>query len=263
MMEMKAEAAAILAQARISQRRIPSLPPQLLPRSEEQAYEIQSELIPLLLAQYGGKVAGYKVACTNPIAQQQLGVPGPFLGQLLSPFCLSSPAEIETSQFFMRVVEAEFAFRMAADLAPRATPWSREEIAGAVEGILPAFEIVDSRYHDWEHIGAPSLIADNACNGAWVFGETVRNWRHLDLAAQRTQVFVNGALNCEGSGAAVLGNPLNALEWLINRLNARGMTVQAGDYMSTGVTTKVYMAERGDRVTADFGPVGRVEVTFV
>ena len=160
----------------------------------------------------------------------------------------------------MRVVEAEFAFEMARDLPPTAAPRSRQEIAAAVKGVLPGIEIVDSRFDEWTTIGAPSLIADNACNAAWVKGSLITDWQSIDLAAQAVRVTVNGKLLREGTGSNVLGHPLNALEWLVNNLSARGLGLKAGQYVTTGVTTEVYMAERGDRITADFGPVGSVDV---
>jgi 2-keto-4-pentenoate hydratase len=52
------------------------------------------------------------------------------------------------------------------------------------------------------------------------------------------------------------------LHWLANALSARGIGLEAGQYVTTGVTTEVYWAERGDRITADFGPVGAVELEF-
>src|SRR4029079_18781181 len=164
-------------------------------------------------------------------------------GRLLSAFFFESPARVDASKFFMRVVEAEFAFEIARDLPPSATPRSRDEIAAAVKGVLPGIEIVDSRFDDWTTIGAPSLIADNACNAAWVKGRLLADWLSVDLAAQSVRVTVNGKLLREGSGSNVLGHPLSALEWLVNNLSARGLGLQAGQYVTTGVTTEVYMAE--------------------
>jgi 2-keto-4-pentenoate hydratase len=191
-----------------------------------------------------------------------LGVDGPFFGRLLGPLVKVSPATVDSGGFFMRVVEAEFAFRIGRDLEPLAAPRSREEVADAVDAVLPAIEIVDSRYDEWTAMGAVSLIADNACNGGWVQGPLLADWREIDLAAQAVQVFVNGKLTREGSGAAVLGHPLNALHWLVNKLNSRGITVRAGQFMTTGVVSEVYMAEPGDHIVAEFGPVGKVEVQF-
>jgi 2-keto-4-pentenoate hydratase len=189
-------------------------------------------------------------------------VDGPFFGRLLSAFTFDSPARLDAGEFFMRVVEAEFGFRMARDLPPASTARTKEEVAAAVEGVLPGIEIVDSRFDSWTTVGAPSLIADNACNAAWVKGALLRDWRDIDLAAQTVRVFVNGNLLREGSGSAVLGHPLNALVWLANSLSDRGLGLKAGQYITTGVTTEVYMAERGDAIEADFGMVGKVELSF-
>jgi len=238
------------------------LPAAVRPQTIGEAYQCQTGVVEQLVDHYGGQVVGYKIACTNAIAQRQLSVDGPFSGKLLSAFCFNSPARVSAHPFFMRVVEAEFGFRMARDLPPVSRRRDREEVAAAVEGVIPGIEIVDSRFDEWTTIGALSLIADNACNAAWIKGALVTDWRNIDLAAQAVTLTVNDKIVREGSGSAVLGHPLNALEWLANNLAERGMGLRAGEYVTTGVTTEVYMAERGDRIKADFGPVGTVELAF-
>jgi len=259
--------AELLAQARINHQRLPELPAAIRPKTPAEAYDVQDGLVDRLLAHYGGRTIGYKIACTNVTAQRQLNVDAPFAGRLLSAFffdsVVESPARVDASKFFMRVVEAEFAFEMARDLPPTAAPRSRQEIAAAVKGVIPGIEIVDSRFDGWTTIGAPSLIADNACNAAWVKGRLLTDWQSIDLAAQAVRVTVNGKLLREGTGSNVLGHPLNALEWLVNSLSARGLGLKSGQYVTTGVTTVVYMAERGDHITADFGPVGAVDLMFL
>jgi 2-keto-4-pentenoate hydratase len=260
-------AAHLLAQARIKHQRLSELPEAVRPKTPGEAYSVQDGVIDELLAHYGGSLIGYKIACTNVTAQQQLHVDAPFFGRLLSAFFHEGtggkPASVDAGQFFMRVVEAEFAFEMARDLPPSATPRSREEIADAVKGVIPGIEIVDSRFDEWTTIGAPSLIADNACNAAWVKGSLLTDWRGIDLAKQVVTVTVNGKLLREGRGGNVLGHPLNALERLVNNLSACGLGLKAGQFITTGVTTEVYMAERGDRIKAGFGPVGSVDLEFV
>jgi len=256
------DAAQILAHARIANLKLPDLPAHARPQTEKEAYGAQAGVVQRLLEHHGGGVIGYKIACTNPLAQRQLNVTEPFYGNLLEPFCFDSPARIDAARFSMRVMEAEFAFRLKDDLPPQAVPRTRDEIAGAVGTVLPGIEIVDSRYESWTTVGVFSLIADNACNGGWVKGTPLNDWREIDLAAQQVQLFVNGTLLQQGSGAAVLGHPLNALQWLVETLNERGLGLKAGDYVTTGVTTGVYEARAGDCVRATFGPVGAVEVTF-
>lgn len=221
----------------------------------------------MLIDHYGGELIGYKIACTNVTAQRQLNVDGPFYGRMTSAFCYDSPARLDSSQFFMRVVEAEFGFRMARALPPRTEPYSPLDAGKAVEGVIPGIEIVDSRFDDWTTIGAPSLIADNACHAVWVKGSMVEDWRGIDLAEQTVRLTVRGPrgeekLVREGSGQAVLGHPLNALAWLATKLSSHGLGLEAGQYITTGVTMEVYMGERGDEIYADFGPLGTVDLVF-
>ena len=259
---MTQSAAQLLAEVRTTRVRLPELPTAVRPATPEAAYRCQDQVIQDLLACYGGEVIGYKIACTNVTAQRQLHVDGPFYGRLLSSFCYDSPARVDPRQFFMRVIEAEFGFRLARDLPPASTPRSRDEIAAALEGVIPGIEIVDSRYESWTAIGALSLIVDNACHAAWVKGPVLQNWQAIDLAAQAVRVVVNGNVVRRGSGSAVLGHPLNALQWLVNTLASRGLGLKTGQYVTTGVTSEIYIAEPGDRITADFGPVGTAELVF-
>lgn len=252
-------ASQLLLDARLKRERVAQLPSGVQPIDAEQAYLSQARYVERLINHYGGETIGYKIACTNEVAQRFLKVSEPFHGRLLSAFSQASPAHFHARDFFMRVIEAEFAFRFVHDVPAGA---SREQIMDAVEGVLPSIEIVDSRYTSWTDMNAAALIADNAAHGAWVRGELVRNWRDFDLAAQKVELHANGKLVQTGSGAAVLGHPLNVLEWLVRRLHARGTGLKAGEYVTTGVTTDVYMAEAGDRVVADFGALGTAEVSF-
>jgi 2-keto-4-pentenoate hydratase len=252
----------LLCDARTKHVRLAALPEPVRPKTTEDAYRCQDGLVQKLLEYYGGVGIGYKIACTNVTAQRQLNVAGPFHGRMTSSFCFDSPARIAADQFFMRVVEAEFAFLMAHDLPPVSTVRSNEEVAAAVEGVLPGIEIVDSRFDDWTTIGAPSLIADNACHAAWVKGPLKKDWRGIDLAAQIVRLSINGSFLREGSGRAVLGHPLNALTWLANQLSSQGQGLKAGQYVTTGVTMEVYMGQRGDQITADFGTLGEVKLAF-
>jgi 2-keto-4-pentenoate hydratase len=248
--------AELLAGARIQRTRLTDLRVGTM----EEAYAARELVVQRWIAHYGGRVLGYKIACTNTSAQRYLSVDSPFYGNLLTALSYESPVRLKAGDFFMRVMEAEFGFLMGRDLSPG--PHTRDEIADAVEGVVPGIEIVDSRYTSWTTMGAAALIADNACHGAWVKGKLVRDWRGIDLASQAVRLIVNDKVVATGSGAAVLGHPLNALEWLAGKLGSHGLGLSAGDYITTGVTTDTYMAEAGDRVRAEFGLVGAVELVF-
>ena len=245
----------LLLNAYVQRARLVELPAAARSGTPQEAYRCQALFVEQL-----GRTIGYKIACTNAIAQRFLSMPEPFYGRLLSASTFDSPARLPAGDFFMCIIESEFAFRFARDLPPAPRPLDRDQIADALAGVLPGIEVVDSRFHSWTTVGAPSLIADNACHGAWVKGALITNWRHLDLATQAVELRVNGNVARCGSGSAVLGHPLNALQWLVHRLHAQGIGLQAGDYVTTGVTTDIYDAQPGDHLIADFGPVGSIDL---
>jgi 2-keto-4-pentenoate hydratase len=162
----------------------------------------------------------------------------------------------------MRLIEAEFSFQLAEDLLREGAPYDRESVADAVTAILPSIELVDTRYTVWTEVSLPSLISDNGCNSGWVRGKAIETWRHIDLASHEVCLRVNGEEKLSGSGAAVLGHPLNSLVWLANTLCEQGKQLKAGDLVSTGVCTDIYLAEPGDHIVADFGMLGTAEVSF-
>jgi 2-keto-4-pentenoate hydratase len=246
---------------RQSQRPVAALPADVVPRSLGEGYQVQEQLVRWLLGRFGGHPIGYKAACTSELAQKALGVDGPFFGVLLSHSSHRGPATLPASAFTVRCVEAEFGFEMAADV-PAGLAYTAESITPFIGTALPSIEVVDHRYHDWQAVGAPSLLADNAIHGAWVAGEPAPRWRDIDFARHPVTLAVNGGRTFAGSGAAVLGNPLSVVAWLANELPRYGRRLRQGDRVTTGVTTDIYLAQPGDRLAADFGPLGSVTLEF-
>jgi 2-keto-4-pentenoate hydratase len=161
----------------------------------------------------------------------------------------------------MAVAEIEFAFRMGRDLDPRPEGFSVEEVLAAVETLHVAIEIPDSRYEDFAHVGAPQLIADNACAHYFIAAEaSTADWRSIDLVAHRVIGRIEGKVEQEGSGANVLGDPRIALTWLANELSRLGITLQKGQTVTTGTCIAPLAISSGDLVTADFGSLGTATV---
>ncbi len=256
------KAAEFIADLRFALRQEHQIPDAFRPKNTAEGYAVQEEVVERLLEKNGGRAVGYKVACTNKLAQELLGTDTPFYGRLLSPFVHQSPARVNAGDFSMRVVEAEFSFQLTADLSCEGAPYNRETVSEAVAAILPSIEIVDTRYTSWTEVALPSLISDNGCNSAWVQGSATEEWRHIDLVSHAVRLSVDGEEKLSGTGAAVLGHPLNSLVWLANTLCDQGKVLKAGDLVSTGVCTDIYLAEPGEDIIADFGSLGPVELSF-
>ena len=237
-------------------RRLGALPATLLPLTREDGYAIQAELD----RRSGAPLFGWKIAATSAAGQTHIGVDGPLAGRLLRERAFASGDTVPFGTNHMRVAEAEFAFRIGRDLAPRAQPYSVGEVMAAVDTLHPAIEIPDSRYDDFTIVGAAQLIADNACAHYFVLGDAAPDaWRSLDLVSHEVSGTVNDGPPRTGVGANVLGDPRVALAWLANELARLGLTLRAGEIVTTGTCLVPLEIARGDRVMMDFGVLGRVD----
>ena len=255
------EAATELLDMRATHRVVPDLPLVLRPQTLTDAYAMQARVVAALLAQAGGRCIGFKVACTNEIAQAALQIDRPVFGRLMSQSTSPSGTSLAADQFTHRVIEAEFAFRVGVDVEPIDDGHTPATIAEHIDALLPGIEIVDYRFESWA-VGALRIAADNAIHGWWLRGDPVTDWRGHDLATSAVSVTRNGELVTTGSGEAVLGHPLNVMAWLADELPRFGLQLRRGDLVTTGVATDVFEAGAGDSCVADFGPFGQVAVAF-
>ena len=255
-------AARLLWSCRESGTVIDALPPALRPNDAIAGHAIQAAL-PVVADR---PVVGWKIAATSAAGQAHIQVDGPLAGRILDVFVQPIGTTFSLAGNRMRVVEPEFAFRMGAPLPPRAAPYAADEVRAAVASLHPAFELPDSRFADFARAGMAQLIADDACCGRFAFGPPApAAWRTVDLAAQRVHATVHGAdgrvrYTREGEGRALLGDPLTALTWLANELSSLGIGLRAGDWASCGTCMVPLAILPGDRVTADYGAFGEIEI---
>src|SRR5919109_72002 len=252
------QAAALLWRTRIEQKRIESLPDHLRPRSLAEGYAIQDAMV----AAAAQPIAGWKIAATSKAGQEHIKVTEPLAGHLFKSFILQDGARLPTAPLHMRVMEAEFAFVMGRDLRPRGSIYEQAEVCNAVAALHLAIEVPDARFERFTEIGPAQIAADDAFASWFMLGPEVRDWRHLDLSAQRVCALKNGALAAEGTGANVLGDPRIALTWLANHLAQRGIGLKEGDIVTTGTCITPPTIAPGDQFVAEFLGLGCVTVAF-
>ena len=240
-------------------RKAEALPLPLRPESRLEAYAIQA----IGEEQSDKGVRGWKIAATSTAGQRHINVDGPIAGRLLAEHVLAEGMPVPLEFNRMRVAEVEFVFRMKDSLPPREDAYEPSEIMEAVEALHLGVEVPDSRFLRFETVGAAQLIADNSCADQFVLGaEATPLWRNLDLGAHKVQGRSSRGLIHEGSGANVLGDPRRALCWLVNELSSLNITLQAGQFVTTGTCITPIPVSPGDVVTGDFGALGTIEVHF-
>lgn len=230
----------------------------LRPRDRAEGYAIQAAIE----SHSTGKLFGWKIAATSEAGQRHINVDGPMAGRILPETVIPDGGTASMTGNEMRVGEPEFAFRMARDLLPRPQPYTVQEVLDAVDTLHPAIEIPDSRFADFVSAGAAQIIADNACAHLFVLGApTTSNWRALDLVEEKPVIKLRGK-QYAGHGKNVLGDPRIALAWLANEVRQLGVTLRAGEVVTTGTCHPPLPIQSGDVFEADFGVIGRVAVAF-
>ncbi len=210
----------------------------------------------------GSPIAGWKIAATSQGGQNHIGVNHPLEGPYLRSKTYESGATISMSGNHMRVAEAEFAFVFSRDLPAHEIDYEWKEIEQAVGELRPSLELPDSRFSDFATVGTPNLIADLACARECILGSpTDLDWKNKDLSEWPIQLLADDEVISEGTGADALGDPRQALTWLVNRLNSRGIGLKAGQFVTTGVCGKPMPIEHHYReLSSNLGEFGAVHV---
>ena len=241
------EAAKLLCAARGGEP-LAELPAECRPQSDADAYQIQDAVTRWL----GETVGGWKIGVASPTTAAFCA---PIFARMIRP----SPAAYTAHELRLVGIEGEIAFRLGRDLPPRATRYDRAEvIAGAV--LHPAIEVVDCRFVDPRALARPLMLADNYANGGLVHGAPVTDWEKLDLAATRMTITEDGHAFADSSMAAPR-DPVAALVEFANLVRTRG-GAKAGTFVTTGSWTGMVFTRHGTKISADFGPLGRVDIAF-
>lgn len=232
---------------------IPPLRDILEPVDAVRAYRVQDANTAFWIAQ-GRRIVGRKIGLTSRAVQRQLGVDQPDFGVLFSDMLLLDGSTLPAPSVIAPRVEGEIAFVLATDLG--GSNVTNANVIAATSHIAPAIEIVDSRIRDWA-ISFGDTVADNASGAFFVVG---RNRRKLTqefvLPDCRMTLTVNGIVASKGSGAACLGNPLDAMVWLVRALATRGEGLNAGDVVMTGALGPMVTIAPGDRIEVKISGVG-------
>ena len=225
--------------------------------SVTEAYAVQDRLREALIGR-GEQVVGWKAGFTTRALQDAFEVTEPVCAFLLASGVLTSGASIAAGRFVKPAVEAEIAFVMKHDLAGPGVTAARAVLA--VEGALPALELIDFR-HSGKAVGS-DVVADGVYAKAIVLGGALTPVTGIDLALEGLVYEQSGTLVATATAAEVLGTPLNSLAWIANHLGGRGLGLRAGDVVMTGSVSKVLQPRSGDTVRATYTRLGSVSVRF-
>ena len=152
----------------------------------------------------------------------------------------------------------EIAFVLGAPLS--GSDNNAADVIRATDFVLPAIEIVDTRYRGYGTNLLVDSVADAASCGLVVLGSRPMRLTDLDLRREGAALYKNGTVEESGVAAAVMGNPVNAVVWLANKLGEFGVPMEAGNVILSGSFLKAIPFAAGDTISALFDTLG--DVTF-
>lgn len=252
-----AEAAAALYRAELDNEPITPISETYPDADVEDAYRI-STAVTELKVKAGRIVKGHKIGLTSKAMRSLTGATEPDYGTMFDDWFVLEGGKVPRSRMNRPLVEVELAFVLCAPLPGPSV--NAADVIRATDFVLPAIEIVDTRQKGRGPTPLVDSIADAAACGRVVLGGRPVRLTDIDIRRVGASLSVNGSVEESGVASAVMGNPINAVAWLANKLHEYGVTPEAGHVILSGSFIKAIPFNPGDTVVALFDALG--EITF-
>jgi 2-keto-4-pentenoate hydratase len=218
----------------------------------DEAYRIQLALIDRRVAA-GEHHIGWKVGFTAKAIREQFKYHEPLFACILET--RPTGHVFGATELISPGFETELCLRLGRPLEGQV---SAEQVRAAVDVIHPSFEIIETRGDPVNQMQL--VVADNGQQRSVVIGAPMPLGPNVDLAQVGARVWLNGEEAATGLGSAVLGNPLNSIQWLAAKIGEFGRSLRSGDIVMTGSFVRQFPLQPGDIALAEFSGFGRVEV---
>ncbi|MGV0715250.1 fumarylacetoacetate hydrolase family protein [Mycolicibacterium sp. XJ662] len=222
--------------------------------SADVGYKTQALIVEHHL-QAGEKVVGAKLGFTSRVKRLALGIDEPVYGLLTSGMLVEHGEPIKYDELIHPRAEPELAFLIGETIAPSTPPAG---VLAAVEAVIPAIEVMDSRYN--EPFRLADSVADNAGAARVVLSAQGRPPGELVGLHVLGCMFRHRGGVETAAGGAVLGHPAAALAWLATALGSRGERLEAGSIVLSGGLTASTELLPGAVVSAEFDGLGMVQL---
>jgi len=216
-----------------------------------EAYALQQE-ISRLRERRGERLIGYKIGCTSPPIQRQLGLREPIFGRIFEAGCFESGARISRDNYVNLAIEGELAMRLAGDVPD--SQWTDPEYLEAIESVFPVIELHDYVLCSPEPC-CQELIASNGMHAGFVLAENLPAKPPVEV--QRMSLQVHDEEIDRTPEPWTMGGPIASLRWLASQVGPLGLRLLRGQVILTGSPMKLHRVSAGGRIVVEAPPLGR------
>jgi 2-keto-4-pentenoate hydratase len=222
----------------------------------------QDRFVALLQPAFG-KLIGWKVAATSVAVQANVRG-GPTRGALLEKMLVEESSAPVKLMAPLRGFEADLILQVKDDgINSAVTP---VEILQHLSNMVPFIELPGAAAQQLAagYTMSPALLtAINSVARQGIVGKPIPMTASWDwviaLGSMNVVMLQDGKEVSRLPGAASLGNPLNAVAWLIQDLKASGKKLNAGDLISTGTFSAAVTPAAGQSFTVRYEGIPTVE----
>lgn len=262
--EQTDQAALELYQAEQNSRQISSISQTFPDMDMDDAYAIQSAWVQRKVAD-GDPVIGYKIGLTSRVMQRAMKIDSPDFGVLLKSMWYDNNSRIAHADFTDPRIEVELAFVLKERLF--GDNLTVEDVLAATDYVVPALELIAARSHRVDpNTGYTrtimDTISDNAANAGIIMGDKKFKPDEIDMRWSGGILYRNDIIEETGLAAAVLGHPANGICWIAKRFAPHGIALEAGQVLLSGSFTAPIIVSPGDKIHADYGPLGSIRCEF-
>jgi len=206
-----------------------------------------------------GPATGWKIGLTAAPIQAMFGATEPVRGRLFIGAILPDGATVPARFGSVPIWEADLLATIKSAAIMQAT--TAVEVAAALESITPFVELADLALAEGQTLDARTITAINVGARGGIAGTPIPVTDPAGMAERLAAMQVvaiddHGTEISRAPGAAILGQPLNALLWLVADLNKAGLSLRPGDVVSLGAFSRPLGPAAGRAVTIRYEGLG-------
>ena len=194
----------------------------------------------------GERPAGWKIGWNAPAVRERLGVGSSVIGFLLESGIRPADQPVPLEGTTKPGAEVELGLRIGE--------------GGTLAAVGPAIELIDVH---GDFFDVEAALAANVWNRGAVVGDA-QDWAPGMLDDIRVMVEHNGERFADPARPKdAIGDPEDLVRFVAATLGSLGEDLRAGDVILSGLLVPgAVWTGPGDRVSADYGPLGRLEIAF-
>jgi 2-keto-4-pentenoate hydratase len=219
-----------------------------LPGELDAAYAIQDAAIEA----WGKPVVGWKVGRIAPSLSERYRS-----DRLAGPIFTVIHADSDTPEMpvFARgfaAAEAEFLLRIGAEPPLGKTHYTLGEAAELIDAVHVGIEIASSPLKPINDLGPTAVVSDFGNNNGLVVGPKIPDWRRSDFEEWEVTTTIDSAEVGRGRASSFANGAIGSARFLFELMARRGISLKAGQYISSGAVTGVHDLRPGQTAQVRF-----------